>query len=164
MSSDPTDVVGPVVADVVAFTGHRPEKLVGQTVGVQLALIDFLTTRRPDEGIVGMADGFDTYAALACLELDIPLTAAIPFRGHCSKVDQDVYDFIIAHCRRVVTVTPAPYAGPWQFQGRNQWMVNESTRLATCWDGSEGGTYNCIRYARKVGRMMDRVWGEDPNA
>lgn len=150
------------LSDILAFTGHRPNKLVGHESSVQISLVDYLTAQRPDEAITGMADGFDTYAALACLELDIPLTAAIPFRGHRSNVDQDVYDFIITHCKRVVHVSES-YLGPWVMQTRNVWMVDNSTRLGTCWDGTKGGTANCVRYARKVGRRIDRIWGVDPN-
>lgn len=149
---------------IVSGTGHRPSKLVGHETAIQLRTFDYLYELKPDEVISGMADGFDTYLALAALELDLPLTCAIPFRGHRSKVSQDVYDFIVAHAKRVVYVCDEPYKGPWQFQTRNEWMVDSSTRLASCWDGTRGGTYNCIRYAVKVGRQIDVVWGSDPSA
>lgn len=152
------------MTDVLAFTGHRPDKIHDSLIEVRCGLVHYLTLFRPDEAIGGMADGFDTEAALTCIELDIPFTAAVPFRGHQSRVDREVYSFILSMAKRVVHVSDEPYRGPWQMQMRNVWMVDRSTRLATCWDGSSGGTANCVRYARQVGRKMDRVWGVDPNA
>jgi hypothetical protein len=37
-------------------------------------------------------------------------------------------------------------------------MVDHGTRVAALWDGSSGGTGNCIRYARRVGRPFDNLW------
>jgi uncharacterized phage-like protein YoqJ len=152
------------LADTLAFTGHRPDKIERSLIEVRCGLVHYLTLFRPDEAITGMADGFDTEAALTCLELDIPLVAAVPFRSHHSYVNNEVYMFILTQCRRVVYVHEGHETHyPWLFQKRNVWMVDNSTRLATCWDGSSGGTANCVRYAKKVGRKMDRVWGIDPN-
>ena len=32
-------------------------------------------------------------------------------------------------------------------QARNEWMVDQATRLAALWDGSSGGTGNCFQSA-----------------
>lgn len=149
---------------IVAGTGHRLDKLVGHWEEIELLTVERLRSLGPDEVISGMADGFDMALALAALELDVPLTCAIPFRGHGSRAHRDVYDFIVSRARRVVHVSDGPYRGPWQFQARNVWMVDSCDRLLTCWDGTRGGTYNCIRYAVKVGRQIDVVWGRDPSA
>ena len=48
---------------------------------------------------------------------------------------------------------------------RNVWMVNNSFKLITVWDGTTGGTGNCVKYAKKHGneivfldpqRLLDR--------
>lgn len=151
------------MSDVLAFTGHRPNKIKEHLIEVRCGLVHYLTLFRPDEAITGMADGFDTEAALTCIELDIPLTCAVPFRGHQSRVSTEVYSFIIKMAKRVVYVSQDMYLGPWQLHARNAWMVDNCTCLAVCWDGSSGGTAHCVRYAKKVGRKMDRIWGVDPN-
>jgi hypothetical protein len=43
-------------------------------------------------------------------------------------------------------------------QIRNEWMVDHCTHVAALWDGSPGGTGNCIRYVRKIGRPFDNLW------
>ena len=36
-----------------------------------------------------------------------------------------------------------------QMQLRNIWMVDRSQYIIGVWDGTEGGTANCIEYAKK---------------
>lgn len=38
---------------------------------------------------------------------------------------------------------------PAKMQLRNQYMVNNATTIIGVWDGTQGGTGNCINYARK---------------
>lgn len=40
------------------------------------------------------------------------------------------------------------------FQQRNQWMVDRADAVLAVWDGSPGGTANCVNYARKVGKPI----------
>ncbi len=40
------------------------------------------------------------------------------------------------------------------YQRRNEFMVDASDALAAFFDGSPGGTANCVRYARSVGRRV----------
>lgn len=42
-------------------------------------------------------------------------------------------------------------------QRRNEWMVDHCDRLIAVWDGTSGGTANCIAYARGVGRDILRI-------
>jgi O-acetyl-ADP-ribose deacetylase (regulator of RNase III) len=42
------------------------------------------------------------------------------------------------------------------YQRRNERMVDLSDMVAAFWDGSSGGTGNCVRYAQKVGKKMVR--------
>lgn len=138
---------------IVAGTGHRAHRLQGRDSQVQGAIFDLLNELKPTEVISGMADGFDMYLALAALELDIPLTAAVPFMGHGSRVSQEVYDFIKSAAKQVVYTCEYEYKGAWQYLLRDQWMVDNCDLLLACWDGVEGGgTYNTIKYAESVGR------------
>jgi uncharacterized phage-like protein YoqJ len=43
-------------------------------------------------------------------------------------------------------------------QRRNEWMVDRADKLVALWDGSWGGTFNCIEYARKKGVPFDNLW------
>jgi len=35
---------------------------------------------------------------------------------------------------------------------RSEWMVQNCDLLVAYWDGSDGGTGNCVKYAKSVGR------------
>jgi uncharacterized phage-like protein YoqJ len=35
-------------------------------------------------------------------------------------------------------------------QVRNEWMVDHCNDLLAVWDGSDGGTGNCVRYAQRI--------------
>ena len=143
---------------IIAGTGHRTHRLQGRDAQVQGAVFDLLTELRPTEVISGMADGFDMYLALAALEQDIPLTAAVPFMGHGSRVSQEVYDFIKSAAKRVVYTCEYEYKGAWQYLLRDQWMVDNCDLLLACWDGEPfGGTYVTVEYAIKVGRPVRGV-------
>ena len=42
----------------------------------------------------------------------------------------------------------------WKMQKRNQFMVDHSNLLIAVWDGSSGGTSNCVAYAKKIGLQI----------
>lgn len=43
-------------------------------------------------------------------------------------------------------------------QKRNEWMTDHSDVLAAVWDGSQGGTCNCVQYARSIGKPVEIIW------
>ena len=52
------------------------------------------------------------------------------------------------------------YDGPYNrtcMQVRNQWMVDHCDALVAIWDGSSGGTENCVNYAKDQGVPMVRI-------
>lgn len=154
---------------IVAVTGHRPQKL-GCGYGastvqdrVREELRGFLRNSSPDsfEGISGMALGVDQWFAEICIELGIPFTAAIPFDGQENKWPleaQTHYHEILARAAVRHIVCPGGYA-PWKMQRRNEYMVDNCDVLLAVWDGSPGGTANCVKYAEQVGKY---VWRLDP--
>lgn len=103
------------------------------------------------KGVCGMALGADIIFAMVCLDLGIPLIAAIPFKGQelkWSKANQEQYYKILSHpLVTKYTVCEGGYAS-WKMQKRNIWMVNQIDMLIGVWDGSSGGTFNCLEYAR----------------
>ncbi len=148
--------------EVIAFAGHRPDKLGGwnpwhPVVGrVKSAIRGALVDLAPSMVISGMALGVDQWAAWESVELGVPFTAALP----CDDMDEawparsrTEFHRLLALAARVHVVSPGPYK-PWKMQRRNEWMVDNSARLVTVHDGSAGGTLNCIRYAQSVSRAL----------
>jgi len=45
------------------------------------------------------------------------------------------------------------------YQLRNEFMVDAADVLAAFFDGSPGGTANCVRYASKIGKRVVRFMG-----
>ncbi len=150
---------------IVAFTGHRPDKLGNWDPGhpvidrIRKALRDELAREWPHEAICGMALGFDTWAAETCVEMGIPFTAALPCDGMdapWSMPAQERFRALLLKAARIHVVSPGPYK-PWKLQRRNEWMVDHSTKLIAAFDGSPGGTYNCLAYAAEVQRRVKRL-------
>lgn len=140
---------------ITAATGHRPEKIGGYDfyapqrawvrAQIKRALIDLKTTR----GISGMALGVDQDFAYVCIELAIPFTAAIPFVGQEDAWPphaQEWYEWLLIRAADVVVVSPGEYTAA-KMQVRNEWMVDNCDVLLAVWDGSKGGTGNCVNYA-----------------
>lgn len=155
---------------IIALTGHRPHKLGGEYNGegpvsnwLLRQLSSYLRDTKPEKVISGMAIGADMLWAEAAVNLQIPLIAAVPFVGQESKwpsVSQDRYKLLLAKAAEVVIVCEGGYAS-WKMQKRNEWMVDHSDVLLAVWDGSSGGTGNCVAYARspaaKAGYIIDRI-------
>ena len=149
--------------EALAATGHRWHKVKGLTEKDLQHLAEvYIKLEFPYFCISGMAVCWDTAFALAALALEIPLIAAIPFKEQESlwpKTEQVKYHEILSRAHEVVYVNDGSFA-TWKFQTRNQWMVDRCTKLLALWDGSGGGTANCIRYAQAMGKPYINVWEE----
>jgi len=151
---------------VIAGTGHRPDKLGGYKDVIfrktyQLAF-DSLNEWKSNIDVVisGGALGWDTALALAAIDLDIKLICALPFKGQESRwprASQEKYNEILNKSDEIVYVCEDGYA-PWKMQVRNEWMVNHCDIVLALWNGSPGGTGNCIKYAKKVNKPIKNVW------
>lgn len=149
-----------VAGATLSVTGHRPDKLggyhhdaMGKLVSVAMTALAQL---QPGEVVTGMALGWDTAVAIAAYGLGIPFVAAVPFEGQEStwpQNSQTVYREILQNAKRVVQVCEPGYA-PWKMQRRNAWMVVNSLSVLAMWDGSDGGTANCVNYAQQQGRQI----------
>lgn len=145
---------------IIAFTGHRPDKLgdwdplhpvVAQ---VKKSIRHALAARWPAKVISGMALGVDQWAAQEAVDLGIPFVAAVPCDNHEARwplPSKERYHALLAKAAEVVVVRPGPYH-EWKMDRRNEWMVDNCDLLLAVWDGSSGGTANCVRYAESVGR------------
>lgn len=155
---------------IICVTGHRPNKLYGYNLSdprwqrLKDQLKSILKENNCTEAYSGMALGVDTIFALAVLELknqgyDIKLHCAIPCQNHSCKWNKEsvaMYNDILSKADTITIVTDKPYE-PWMMQKRNEFMVDNSDKVIAVWDGSNGGTANCVRYAEKIGKEIIRV-------
>jgi uncharacterized phage-like protein YoqJ len=150
---------------ILAFTGHRPDKLGGWdplhpiVVRVRKALRNALAANWPLYAISGMAQGVDVWAAEVCVELGIPFVAALPCDGWGTNwplPSQERYQALLCKAKEIHVISPGEYK-PWKMQRRNEWMVDHCNLLLSVWDGSPGGTYNCLAYAAEVGRETKQL-------
>jgi len=151
----------------IAITGHRPNKLRGEyemNGPLSRLIYDKLTEvvcdYRPTKMITGMAIGVDMLWANVAIRQECPFIAAIPCYNQekkwSSKI-QKLYAYIINHplcCP--VWVKEGEYDNSCM-QERNKWMVNNCDYLIAVWDGTPGGTANCVRYAESVKRNIFRI-------
>ncbi len=149
---------------IIAATGHRPNKLGGYTDQVKQRLLDLATAAlkhyKPTHVISGMALGWDQAVALAAVNLNIPFIAAVPFKGQESQWPQsskDDYQTLLDLAQEVIIVCPGDYS-PEKMQKRNEWMVEKCEMLLALWDGSPGGTKNCIDYAKRDANPIVNLW------
>lgn len=149
---------------IICGTGHRPNKVGGYSKEARSKLYDiakdWLVTNKPDKVISGMALGWDQALANAAYVLDIPLIAAVPFAGQQQawpEESREFFDMLLSKAEEIVIVSDGGYA-PWKMQVRNKWMVDHCDQVLAMWDGSTGGTGNCIQYAKKVGKPIVNLW------
>lgn len=149
---------------IIAGTGHRPNKLGGYDEATSNRLfrlaVSYLTTADVSRVISGMALGWDQALARAAIYLKIPFIAAIPFTGQENAwpiVSRNNYNQLLDAAHAKYIVCGGGYAG-WKMQKRNEWMVDHCDKIAALWDGSSGGTGNCIQYAKQVGKPIDNLW------
>lgn len=151
---------------ILAGTGHRPDKLGGYYAPARCRLQDFamhiLPKYRPDIVISGMALGWDTALAYAAYSHKIPVHAYIPFKGQETRWpqgDRQTYRDFLDRAEKVVVCSDGEYV-VWKMQERNKQMVDNATAVLALWNGTSGGTANCVDYASKKGVEIINVWDE----
>ena len=127
-------------AATAAFTGHR--------------FVD-ASQREHVKKRLCFAIGFDMMAAEVVVSLkqiypDIILTAAVPFKGQAARFgfyDRKRYDRLLEVADEVIVLSERYY--PRCFLDRDEFMVNNSSKLIGYYDGREkGGTFYTIRKAK----------------
>lgn len=153
---------------IYAFTGHRGDKLGGYSPQADARVIAFARHAIPliasrhgsvERAIVGMALGWDMAVAQACVDLGLPYVAAVPCPGQASrwpKESQDRWQRLLDKAVSVTIVSDAYSAAAMQV--RNQWMVDRAGKVVALWNGSPGGTANCVEYARRKGVPVLNCW------
>ncbi|MNO11439.1 DNA recombination-mediator protein A [compost metagenome] len=150
----------------ICFTGHRPKEFGGWDIdcpeNVRIWLnkyIDKLIELRNEVTFIsGAAQGIDQWAADIVIEKkktnpNVKLLMAIPYynfghnwpekaKKHLEEINKQADNVIFVH------------KGNWEgnnylLQLRNEWMVDHSQIVLAVWNGSLGGTRNCVMYAIK---------------
>jgi ribonuclease HI/uncharacterized phage-like protein YoqJ len=145
------------------FTGHRPNKLPGGYDNlnhpgrvwiheqIRAEIRQHIENYPEAQAIVGGALGIDQEAALICKEMGVPYHLYAPCREQDSKwptTSKVKYQEMLAGAASVRYVHDGPYTKSCM-QDRNKAMVNDSGFVIAIWDGSSGGTANCVAYAEK---------------
>lgn len=147
---------------IMAVTGHRPDKLGGYSNFDKLVYFASceIKMHNPRIVITGMALGWDQAIAQACVTLNIPFIAAVPFQGQ-DKIwpieSQQKYKELLNKAQHTVLVSNGSYH-PSKMQIRNKWMVDQCSYLNALWNGSEGGTANCVKYAKNKKVKVYNCW------
>ncbi len=154
-----------------AFTGHRPKKFpwgydeadarcvtLKQTLAKQIAkLVDAGYT----DFLSGMAEGTDTWAALAVLALRkehpaLKLHCVLPCEGQADQWSvsaREIYFSILEQADDIVYVSRKYSKGC--MLKRNCYLVDHATCLLAVYNGEwRGGTAMTVRYAQKLGREI----------
>ena len=159
---------------IVVATGHRPQKCGGFSEAARMLLkqiaIDWLRALKPRGAVSGMALGWDTAIVEACLHLGLPYVACIPFRGQESQwplSSRMAYCDYLLKAANIIICSPGEYSA-YKMQIRNERMIDMALQygpglnnsiLLALWDGTSGGTENCILYARTRIQTMN-AWSD----
>ena len=152
---------------ILTATGHRPDKLGGygdrRAFKNLMWLAESAVERlQPEAVICGMAQGWDTAVAAAALLKGIPLIAAIPFRNQESRwpeASKERYRLMLKMASSIKIISVGAYS-PEKMQIRNEWMVDNADYLLALFNGSQGGTRNCLLYRRdhKPNMPCENLW------
>lgn len=148
------------------FTGHRPEKLKRSEDEIKKSLENAIL-KAVQSGyttfITGMARGVDIWAGQIVLRLrqsnqDLRLIAAQAYPG-CERRWSASWRNQYAEVLKVVDLVEAisPTYSMASFQKRDEWMVDQSSRVIAVYDGVPGGTKNTIDYAKRCGVEIECV-------
>lgn len=147
----------------LGITGHRPDKLGGYNDfenlrgALMLKMRDFFTEKGVTTLVSGMALGTDQWAAETALEMGIKVTAMIPCLNQ-DKMWPDLarthYYGILDRIRfaqgHIIYVSLRDYEKGCMHR-RNLEIVNSSDEILAVWNGSKGGTKDCVRSATQAG-------------
>lgn len=143
---------------IIFATGHRPQKL--QMPGIEGRVKQLFhwvfQTYKPTWFITGMALGVNQWSAEEALLLKVPVLAAIPCREQekfWGKEAKGKYYELLSKVQAAGGATQYVTEGPYEkhvMQKRNEWMADCSNMGVAVFDGTSGGTANCVRYTLEM--------------
>lgn len=159
---------------ILGVTGHRLHLLPGyrgdgSSQRLRTRLLEIATAKveewHPDRVNTGMATGWDMAMAAACMFLNVPFRAYVPFEGqdrHWSDADRTMYRSLLDEAESVVVQSPTERRAA--YIERDMQMVDDSSRLLALWNGDPTtGTGRTITYAEGWLVPWSNVWEEFTN-
>lgn len=124
---------------VLSGFGHRLDELGGYDIDTLAKLVCFavetLEKFEATKVVSGMGLGWEQALALAAIELDLPLIAAIPFEGQ-QKVwpekSQVFYRSLLDKATKVKIVSSGSFTGM-KFVERDKWIIDNSDGVLMLW-------------------------------
>jgi uncharacterized phage-like protein YoqJ len=149
---------------IVAGTGHRPNKLGGYSKRAEQKVYQLAFNALNDVDCIvisGMALGWDQALAEAALNLGLEVWGFLP----CLEQDyrwlesaKRRYRAMLERLHKIEYAYNDVYPGAWCLQRRNEMMVDRCDVVLALWDGSSGGTGNCIEYATDQRKPIINLW------
>ena len=109
--------------------------------------------------LVGMAIGFDTICFKELLDFrekkDIKIIACVPCRDQSEKFNRaqkKEYFELLKNADDIIYLADSYYEGC--MQKRNEFMVDNSSRLICALFSTHGGTYSTVKYAAEKGLQI----------
>jgi uncharacterized phage-like protein YoqJ len=162
----------------IAFTGHRPNKLWGynedrpeydRLFEILINTIEKIIQEHPEEKdfilVNGMAIGVDQLACAASYVVreklkkvgkNIMIEAAIPCLHQEAKWPartQGEYHALLRQVDKITYVHKGEY-NYFCMNDRNKYMVDKADYVIAVWNGSAGGTGNCVKYAQSKNKNI----------
>ena len=160
-----------MIENSCAFTGHRPQKLpwrydesAAGCVRLKAILaekIAELAAAGNTDFFSGMAEGTDTWAALAVLALraknpTLKLHCILPYKGQADQWTtsaRELYNQILGRADDVIYVNEDYHKGC--MLERNRYLVDHAAKLLAVYNGERRvGTAMTVRYAQRLGRQI----------
>ena len=173
------DIKVPQREKIAMVTGHRLGKKLGgefkqdnqyiRAIESELEKeVCYLYSKGYRHFVTGMSHGVDLAYGKVILKLkeeypDIKLECAIPCLEHTAKWNHmpdvlELYNKILSGADKITYVTRKTFnEDPSCMQRRNEYMVDISDYCTAVWDGSSGGTGNCVAYAQKKPGMQINI-------
>jgi hypothetical protein len=113
---------------MIVVTGHRPQRIPGFNLARVTDLARAALERhQPDHVITGLGLGWDTAVGLACVELALPFTAALPHLGRPARWRAAAlarWFALLEHAHQVVVIgnEKDPRAA---YLARNRWTIDQ---------------------------------------
>lgn len=158
------------MSKIIAVTGHRPNKLNNEynmdgpcSLYIKNSISQIIKEEKPTKLISGMALGVDMIFAMIAIENNLPLIAAVPFVGQekiWPQKSQKIYNDILSYAKTEKIIVCEGGYSAYKMQKRNEYMVNNCDKIIAVFDGSDGGTGNCVKYAKTINKEIIIV---DPN-
>lgn len=151
---------------IIAGSGHRPNRIIPKNMPVIQKLQQFMLQQlnliKPDKVITGMSLGYDMSLVKAAMQLNIPVIAAMAFKGQQEKwSDQLKYQYqkILGKCQQVIYFSQGGYCVH-KIQRRNMQMIDRCDKLLVLWNGTSGNPRYCIQYAMQINKDVINLWDD----